>query len=216
MQKTIDAILKEKIIVIVRGVEREDLLKFAQAVYDGGIRLMECTFDATGKVSDEQTAENIGMLARHFGDKMLIGAGTVLKESQVELVKKVGGKFIISPDTSKEVIEKTKKEGLVSIPGALTPTEAVQAHKWGADFVKLFPVSALGAKYIKDVKAPLSHIKFLAVGGVNADNMEEFLKAGACGFGIGSDIANKKLIQENKFDEITKAAKRYVDVVTNF
>lgn len=216
MQNTIARIEKEKIIVIVRGVEREDLLKFAQAVYDGGIRLIECTFDATGKVSDEQTAENIGMLAEHFGDKMLIGAGTVLKESQVELVKKVGGKFIISPDTSKEVIEKTKKEGLVSIPGALTPTEAVQAHKWGADFVKLFPVSALGAKYIKDVKAPLSHIKFLAVGGVNADNMPEFLKAGACGFGIGSDIANKKLIQENKFDEITKAAKRYVDVVTNF
>lgn len=218
MQNTIDAILKQKVIVIVivRGIEREKLLPFASALYEGGIRLMECTFDATGNVTDEKTAENIKMLVEAVGDKMLIGAGTVLKESQVELVKKAGGKFIISPDTNKEIIEKTKAEGLVSIPGALTPTEAVQAHKWGADFVKLFPVSALGAKYIKDVKAPLSHIKFLAVGGVNADNMPEFLKAGACGFGIGSDIANKKLIEENKFDEITKAAKRYVDCVNNF
>lgn len=216
MQNTIDAILNQKVIVIVRGIEREKLLPFASALYEGGIRLMECTFDATGNVTDEKTAENIKMLVEAVGDKMLIGAGTVLKESQVELVKKAGGKFIISPDTNKEIIEKTKAEGLVSIPGALTPTEAVQAHKWGADFVKLFPVSVLGAKYIKDVKAPLSHIKFLAVGGVNADNMPEFLKAGACGFGIGSDIANKKLIEENKFDEITKAAKRYVDCVNNF
>ncbi len=212
MQNTIEKILKEKVIVIVRGVARQNLIPFAEAVYRGGIRLLECTFDATGTVTDEQIADNIKMLIDHFGDKMLIGAGTVLTEKQVELVKKVGGKFIISPDTNADVIKKTKEMGLVSIPGAFTPSEAAAAHRAGADFVKLFPVGKLGAGYIKDVKAPLSHIRFLAVGGVNCDNMAEYYKAGACGFGIGSDIVNKKHIAEGNFGAIESAARKYTQV----
>lgn len=102
---------------------------------------------------------------------------------------------------------------MVSIPGALTPSEAVTAHNAGADFVKLFPIASMGARYLKDIKAPLSHIRFLAVGGVNADNMSEYLRAGACGFGIGSDIANKKLIEANDFDAIERAARRYVEQI---
>ena len=200
MLKTIEKILKEKVIVIVRGVAREDLLPFAEAVYRGGIRLLECTFDATGTVTDEQIADNIKMLVDHFGDKMLIGAGTVLTEKQVELVKSVGGKFIISPDTNPDIIRKTKEMGLVSIPGAFTPSEAAAAHRAGADFVK-------------DVKAPLSHIRFLAVGGVNADNMAEYHNAGALGFGIGSDIVNKKHIADGNFTAIEASARKYIDAL---
>ena len=211
MKNTIDAILKEKIIVIVRGIGREKLLQFAEAAYNGGIRLLECTYDATGNTPDEEIASNIKMLADHFEGKMLIGAGTVLTEKQVELTKNAGGKFIISPDTCPEVIKETKKLGLVSIPGAFTPSEAVIAHKAGADFVKLFPITSMGSKYLKDIKAPLSHIRFLAVGGINADNITEYLSVGACGVGIGSDIANKKLIEANDFDAIEKTARRYVE-----
>jgi 2-dehydro-3-deoxyphosphogluconate aldolase/(4S)-4-hydroxy-2-oxoglutarate aldolase len=207
----IEEILKEKLIVIVRGIYGETLLSFAEAAYRGGVRLIECTYDATGKTSDEEIASNIKMLADHFEGRMTVGAGTVLTEKQVELTKEAGGKFIISPDTNVKVITKTKKECLVSIPGALTPTESVTAYNAGADFVKLFPISAMGTKYLKDITAPLSHIRFLAVGGVNADNMNDYFSAGACGIGIGSDIANKQLIVAKDFDAIEKAAKRYVE-----
>ena len=216
MKQTIETVLKEKIIVIVRGIGRDKLLDFATAAYNGGIRLLECTFDATGNTPDEEIASNIKMLADHFEGKMLIGAGTVLTEKQVELTKNAGGKFIISPDTNKEVIIKTKKLGLVSIPGAFTPSEAVAAHNAGADFVKLFPITSMGSRYLKDIKAPLSHIRFLAVGGINADNMAEYLSVGACGFGIGSDIANKKLIEANNFAAIEESAKRYVKQIEIF
>lgn len=213
MQNTIREIENNKIIVIVRGVKKDDLIPFAEAIYEGGIRLMECTYDATGKVSDEETAAGIEMLAKHFEGKMLIGAGTVLTEKQVELTARAGGKFIISPDTNPEIIKKTKELGLVSIPGSLTPSEATLANRSGADFVKLFPVGVLGTKYIKDLCAPLSHIKFLAVGGVDHENMGEFLAAGARGIGVGSAIVNKALIAEKNYAAITEAARKYTSRV---
>ena len=209
MKNTIEQIEKNKVIVIVRGVEKEKLIPMCQAIYDGGLRLIECTYDASGKISDEEIAENIKMLAEYFEGKMLVGAGTVLTEKQVELTKKAGGKFIISPDTNPDIIKKTKAEELVSIPGALTPTEITMANRSGADFVKIFPMDMMGVKYIKDLKAPLSHVKLLAVGGVTADNMTDYLDAGASGIGIGSGVVNKKLISENNFEEITKLARNY-------
>ena len=207
----IDQILENKIIVIVRGVKKEHLIPFAEAIYAGGIRLLECTYDARGITPAEETAENIAMLVSHFGDRMAIGAGTVLTERQVELTKEAGGKFIISPDTNTAIIEATKKCGLVSIPGAMTPSEITTAHNAGADFVKLFPTDALGSRYIKSITAPLSHVRILAVGGVSDSNMAEFFEAGACGIGIGSSVVNKKLIEEGDFATITELAKRYTD-----
>lgn len=212
-ETVISAVEREKVIVIVRGVAKEKLIPLADAMYDGGIRLLEITYDATGKTSDEETAENIAMLAKEFEGRMLIGAGTVLKESQVELTAKAGGKFIISPDTNKAVIERTRALGLVSMPGALTPTEIADAHRYGADFVKLFPVSTFGTEYVKAVKAPLSHIKLLAVGGVDENNIKDYAKAGACGFGIGSNIVNKKLIEEGAFDKITELARDFLAAI---
>lgn len=208
--KVIESVEKEKIVVIVRGVEKEKLIPLAEAMYNGGIRLLEITYDATGKTPDEETAANIEMLAKHFEGRMYIGAGTVIRPNQVELTAKAGGKFIISPDTNKEIIEKTRELGLVSMPGALTPTEIADAARFGADFVKLFPVNAFGTEYVKAVKAPLSHVKLLAVGGVDEKNIADYAKAGACGFGIGSNIVNKKLIEEGAFDKITELAKEFL------
>lgn len=209
----INEIEKEKIIVIVRGVNREKLIPMAEAMYKGGIKFLEVTFSSDGRVSDEETAENIKLLSENFKDRMYIGAGTVLTNKQVELTKAAGGRFIISPDTNPEVIRFTKEQGLVSIPGALTPSEAVIAKRSGADFVKLFPVTNMGSSYIKAIKAPLSHIKFLAVGGIDEGNIKEYLSAGVCGFGIGSNIVSKELIANNDFEGITKLAEKYTAAV---
>ena len=211
--KVIEAIEKEKLIVIVRGVEKEKLVPLCKAMYEGGIRLLEITYDASGKISDEETAESIRMLSDEFSGKMYIGAGTVLTEKQVELTKNAGGSFIISPNTDKKVIEKTNELDLVSMPGALTPTEIRDADCFGADFVKLFPVSTFGPAYVKAVKAPLSNVKFTAVGGIDLTNMTEYLEAGVSGFGIGTNLVNKKLVANDEYEKITDLAREYVGVI---
>lgn len=210
---TVKATEQEKIITIIRGVEADKLIPLAEALYDGGIRMLELTYDAKGILPDIENARNIEMLAKNFEGRMIIGAGTVIKESQVELTRDAGGQFIISPDTCKEVIEKTRELGLVSMPGALTPTEIAAAHRYGADFVKLFPVNVFGIDYIKAVKAPLSHIKLLAVGGVNENNIADFLKAGASGCGIGTGVVDKALIAKGDFEGIRALAEKYTRAI---
>ena len=212
-EKVIKAIEDNKIVTIVRGVESEKLIPLAEAMYEGGIRLLEITYSANGSISDEETAANIEKLSKHFEGRMFIGAGTVITEKQVELTKKAGGQFIISPDTYENVIKKTRELDMVSMPGALTPSEIQSAHRYGADFIKLFPITNMGIDYVKAVKAPLSHIKFLAVGGIDENNMADYLKAGVCGFGIGSNIINKKMVDANDFDGITQLAKKFTKVI---
>lgn len=212
-EEVVKAIEKDKLIVIVRGVERDKLIPLAEAMYEGGIRLLEVTYSADGKVSDEDTAENIRMLCEHFAGRMHIGAGTVLKPEQVERTKKAGGEFIISPDTCEEVIRRTRELDMVSMPGALTPTEIQTAHKAGADFVKLFPITNLGSGYVKAVRAPLCHIRMTAVGGVDQSNMKEYLKAGVCGFGVGSNIVDKKMLAAEDYAGIAALANEYVEAL---
>lgn len=209
----IEAIEKEKIIVIVRGVEADKLIPLAEAMYAGGIRLIEITYSQDGSVTDEKTAESIKLLAEHFAGRMYIGSGTTLTENQVELTKNAGGAFIISPDVNEAVIKKTRELGLVSIPGALTPTEVMTAHRAGADFAKLFPITTLGTDYLKAVRAPLSAIKYLAVGGIDETNIKDYLKAGASGFGIGSNIVNKELIKNGDWAAVTALAKKYTEAI---
>jgi len=206
----IKSIEENKLIAILRNIPQEKLLPLAEALYKGGIRLLEITYSANGAVSDETTAENIKILSNHFAGKMYIGAGTVLTLKQVELTHKNGGSFIISPDTNEQVIKETVRLGMVSMPGALTPTEITQAHSFGADFVKLFPITNLGTGYVKAVKAPLSHIKLLAVGGINLNNMKEYLNCGVCGFGIGSNIYEKTMLDNNDYEAIACLAEKYV------
>ena len=208
-KQIIDRILKEKIVVIVRGIDSHKIIPLAEAMYEGGIRALEITYNASNMDENAQVAGNIKKLTEHFGDKMVIGAGTVLTTEQVELTKAAGGAFIISPNVNKKVIERTCELDMVSIPGALTPTESVDAHEAGADFVKLFPITSLGSSYVKAMKAPLSHIRFLGVGGIDENNMQEYLKAGVCGFGVGSNIVNKKLLDNEDYAAITELARMY-------
>lgn len=140
---------KTGLIIIVRGVPSEKLPQLAEALYDGGVRLLEVTFDACGKKTDAETAADIEILVKKFKGRMYIGAGTVLTKEQVRLTKKAGGSFIISPNTDKDVITESRMCGLVSIPGAMTATKINNAHNFGADYVKLFPVTNLDADYIQ-------------------------------------------------------------------
>ncbi len=212
-EQIIEAVKNEGLIVIVRGVAKDKLIPLAEAMYKGGVRLLEITYSSDGRISDEETAENIKALVEHFEGRMYIGAGTVLTEKQVELTKNAGGLFIISPNTDERVIRKTRELGLVSMPGAYTPSEICEAERYGADFVKLFPVVNLGAEYIKAVKAPLSHVSLLAVGGINLENVCEYKRAGVSGFGIGSNITDKKLIENGDWKAITELASKYTKAI---
>lgn len=212
-EEIVRAVETEKIIVIVRGIKSDKLVDLAEAMYRGGIRLLEITYSADGSISDEETAQNIKVLSEHFCGRLYIGAGTVLTPKQVEMTQAAGGRFIISPDTDPEVIKRTKALGLISMPGALTPTEIKLAHKSGADFVKLFPITKMGVDYVKAVKAPFSNIRLLAVGGINENNIADYLRAGVCGFGVGSNIVSKKLVDENDFEAITESARKYTQAV---
>lgn len=212
-ETVIQAVEKYKLVAILRGVPEEKLIRVAQALYDGGVRLLEITYSPDGSVSNEETARRIGLLVKEFAGRMYIGAGTVLTREQVRLTKEAGGLFIISPNVDEAVIRETCALGLVSMPGALTPTEICNAHSFGADFVKLFPAGDMGVGYVKSVKAPLSHIKMLAVGGINEKTIASYLRTGVCGFGIGSNIVNKKMVEENDYQGITALAREFMAVI---
>ena len=212
----VEVIKKEKLVVIVRGVADDELEPLLEAMYAGGIRLAEITFDSKGVVTAQQTANQISKMKAAFKGRMHIGAGTVVTKQQAKVAVKAGAEFLISPNVNVDVIKYAAKKGVVSMPGALTPTEAVTAYNAGADFVKVFPSDSMGAPYIKAISAPLSHIPFIAVGGVDDANLCDFLKAGACGVGVGSNIVNKTMLKEKRFDDITALAKRYCDAVASF
>lgn len=212
-QQTIEWIRKEKLVAILRGVSDEQLPLLLEALYQGGVRLAEITFDAKGVTPAEKTAERIARMAEQFEGRMLIGAGTVLTEHQANLAIDAGARFLISPNVDEAVITTAVKRGVVSMPGALTPTESVNAVKLGADFVKIFPSDTLGPKYFKAICAPLSHIAFIAVGGVDEKNVADFLSSGAVGVGVGSNIVNKEMLKKGDYEGITALAKMYVEAI---
>lgn len=209
-QEILDIIKEKKIISILRGVPTGKILSTIQALYDGGIRCVEITIDHSSAENILNTATAIKMATDKFDEKMQIGAGTVLTPQEVVMVMGVGAKYIISPNVSEAVIKETKQHGLLSIPGALTPSEIVAAHDWGADIIKVFPSGDLGPGYFKSLRGPLVHIPLMAVGGVNLDNMIDFLKVGAIGVGIGGNLANNHLIKDGDFAAITDLAKHFV------
>lgn len=212
-EQVIQKIKEEKLIAIVRGVRPDLCLKVAEALYDGGVRVLEIPYDQRDSGSWVRTAETIQALSEAFEGRMIIGAGTVTCVELVEMTYRHKGRFIISPDTDIDVIRRTRELNMVSVPGAMTPTEIKQAYLAGADFVKLFPAGSLGAGYLKAVKAPLNHIPILAVGGISERNVQEYLAAGAEGFGIGGNLAKKAWIDAGEFDKLTEAASAVITAI---
>lgn len=209
-ERIIQEILEKKVIAIVRGAEPESLCDIAEALYAGGVTMVEMTFDQSAPESWQETADGIAAMKARMEGRMLVGAGTVTSPALVELAARAGAGYIISPDTDPAVIAATRARGLVSIPGAFTPTEAKQAHNAGADFVKLFPCVD-GPAWLKALRAPLSQIRFLAVGGITADNAADFIRAGACGVGIGGALVNRKWVEAGQFEKITAEARRLTE-----
>ena len=214
MRETIiQKILDKKAIAIVRGIYDEDCVKLAAALADGGVELLEVTFDQRSAEERQRTCDTIRALNAALGDRMAFGAGTVTTVEMVEMAKNAGAQFIVSPDTNDAVIKATVATDMVSIPGALTPTEIAHAHNCGADFVKLFPANAMGPAYLKNICAPLSHVRILAVGGVDERNVKEYFAAGAVGAGVASCLFRKEWVRDGEWDRITAAAKTFCQLL---
>lgn len=202
----IEKVLESKVVAIVRGLESKHA-EFAKALYDGGVKCIEVTFNQAKPEEHEQTLNAIRSIKEVMGEKMCVGAGTVTSIELTEKAYSAGAQFIVSPNMDPAVIKRTIELDMVSMPGAMTPTEIFEAHRAGADFVKVFPAGTLGAGHIKAIRGPLNHIRLLAVGGVNEKNAAEFIKAGCVGLGVGGNLVNKEWIANGEFDKITELAK---------
>ncbi len=214
-KEVLNKILEGKIIAIVRGIPSDEVVGLAEALEKGGISCIEVTFDQSSEEKARDTLKAISNIRKALGDKVCVGAGTVMTVEQVEAAAAAGAEYMISPNTNAAVIKRTKELDKVSIPGAMTPSEVAEAYELGADIVKMFPAGVLSAAYIKAVKAPLKHIPVTAVGGVNPGNCAEFIRAGAVGVGVGGNLVSPQLVKEGRFDEITAIAKSYTDALKN-
>ena len=161
----------------------------------------------------KENAEKIRHTAEKYGDRVLVGCGTALTLQEVEAACDAGACLVISPNVDYGVIRRTRQLGMVSMPGALTPTEIVAAHGAGADIVKLFPAGTLGVDYIKAVRGPLGYIDMSAVGGVKPENVEQFLDAGVCGFGVGGQLVLASAVKSGDFAAIQARAKQFTDAI---
>ena len=209
---TQEFISKYKVIAIIRKVYGEQLLDLSKALRAGGVRMVECTFDQQDPDCITKTQQAISMLCEYHGEEMRVGAGTVLSARQVDAAQQAGAQYIISPNVNLTVIQRTKELGLVSMPGAMTPSEIMTAHDAGADFVKLFPATTLGFSYIKDILAPISHVKLVATGGVTEENFGRYLSMGFAGAGISGRLSDKTLLAQGNWSEITSRAKAFAEI----
>jgi 2-dehydro-3-deoxyphosphogluconate aldolase / (4S)-4-hydroxy-2-oxoglutarate aldolase len=202
---TVSEILKHKIVAIIRGAEPGDVLAIAEALHRGGVRCLEITLNSADAL------KVIANVSKQMGDRILVGAGTVLNANEASDAIAAGAKFIISPVMSIETIRKTKELGAVSIPGAFTPTEIFNAYSAGADIIKVFP-GVSGPGFIKEVLAPLPFIPLMPTGGISLQNLHEFKSAGAVAFGIGKSLVDtKQKVSETYLQGITLNAQRFME-----
>ena len=192
--------------------DRRDCPRALSGVY-GPIGLMEVTYNQSAPETWKDTANAIEAVEKEFGDRLLVGAGTVIRPEQVAMTYNAGGHYLVTPTTQPEIIRMGKALGMGLFPGAFSPSEILAAWEAGADAVKVFPVSSVGPGYIKAVRGPLSHIPLMAVGGVNEKNAADFMKAGCVGLGVGGNLVNKEWIKNGEWDKITALAKEFMKAV---
>src|SRR5215475_2508335 len=193
---------------VVRTTSAENAIQAVEALYRGGIRAAEVTMTVPGAV------RALEKLADRFGDKLMLGAGTVLDPESARICMLAGAEFFVTPSLRPATIEMAKRYSKVICPGALTPTEVLTAWEAGADVVKVFPCGNVGGpKYIKALKGPFPHIEMIPTGGVNLETAGEFLKAGACAVAVGGELVDAKLMNEGKLDVLEERARQYLDVI---
>jgi len=206
-----NAVREKRIVAIIRGFAPETCLRLAEAYAKSGIGLVEVTFAQNAPETWNDTAAAIAAIKERFAGNVRVGAGTVLTEEQLSMCEQAGGEYMITPNVNASLIRECVRRGLVAMPGALTPSEAVDAWEAGASFVKIFPAGSLGVGYVKAIRAPLSHIPFLAVGGIGPDNIADFVKAGCVGAGVGGNLTNKEWIAAGEWNKIEETARLLVE-----
>jgi len=195
------------VVAIVRLNSSESLTRVAEAIAEGGVRYIEFTMTTPGAL------EGLGKVTERFGDDVIFGAGTVLDAETARAAILAGARFVVAPNLNPKVITLCNRYSVPAMPGALTPTEIMQAWDLGADVVKVFPCSAFGPDYIKAVLAPLPHVKLAPVGGVELDNVSAYMRAGAACVGVGSSLVNAKLIAGGDWAGLTERARGFIEGV---
>ncbi|HEU4768397.1 MAG TPA: bifunctional 4-hydroxy-2-oxoglutarate aldolase/2-dehydro-3-deoxy-phosphogluconate aldolase [Pyrinomonadaceae bacterium] len=196
------------IIPVVRAQSADEAMRAIDAIREGGVSILEITMTVPGAVGV------IEQVSARYGSEAVVGAGTVLDGETARTCILAGARFVVSPSLDLETIEMCRRYGVAVMPGALTPTEVVQAWSAGADFVKVFPAGAVGgASYIKSLKAPLPQIELVPTGGVSLKTAADFIKAGASALGVGADLVDVKAIREGQQSVITERAREFVRIV---
>lgn len=200
----LEELKKSKIVAVIRGARPDQILPIAYALKSGGISAFEIT------VETPKVCALIEKVKEEFGNEAIVGAGTVLDAETARSVILSGAEFIFSPTVNAETIKMAKRYGVLSIPGAFTPTEILTAYENGGDIIKVFPADVLGVSYFKSLKGPLPHIPLMPTGGINAENIHDYFRAGAVAAGVGGSLVNpKKLKSEKEYSDLTEKAKQY-------
>ncbi len=208
MINTLQKILDQKLVAVVRGADPEDVMPIAEALFDGGIRIMEITMDTP------QVETVISEVNNAFDGEMIVGVGTVLDPESAKTAIMAGAQFIFTPTVNTETIKMTKRYGVVSIPGAMTPTEILTAYEHGADLIKVFPAGALGPGYIKDVHGPMPYVPLMPTGAVSLSNVREYFEKGAVAAGLGSALVRTASpLTNDDLQAMTANAKQFIDAI---
>ena len=195
------------LLAVIRGPSPELTVKMVEALVDGGVLGIEITYTTPNAEEVVQT------LSKKYGDSIVLGMGTLTKTEQARTAKEAGASFLVSPICEENLVKSMVASGLLTMAGALTPTEVFQAYTLGSDVIKVFPGSLGGPAYVKALKGPFPYIPMMPTGGVNAGNMAEWFATGVVAVGAGSELCPPQLAREGKFDEISKRASEFVQVV---
>ncbi len=195
------------VVAVLRAESPDALVQVAQAIGKGGVGAIEITMTTPGAL------DVIGECANRLGGEFLLGAGTVLDPETARAAILAGAEYIVTPTLNPDVITLCRRYDKVIIPGALTPTEILTAWECGADIVKVFPATAVGPSYFKDVKGPLPQIDLMPTGGVDLDNAGDFIRAGACAIAVGGNLVDKAAVAAGDWQVLTDTARKYVEVV---
>src|SRR5438445_3280337 len=195
------------IVAVVRSPDHQQLVEVCRALADGGVTVVEITMTVPNAL------EVVRQVRQALGDRVLLGAGTVLDPETARAVLLAGAEYIVSPTVNREVIRLCQRYDKLVMPGAFTPTEILAAWEAGADIVKVFPAEVVGPAFFKALRGPLPHVRLLPTGGVDLKTAAEFLRAGACALGIGGQLVEPKAVAERNFDRIRELARQYVNIV---
>jgi len=206
-QDDLQKVLDGGIVAIIRSDSPDQLAEVAEALYEGGIAVIEVTFTVP------RVLETLSSVRKRLGRKVLLGAGTVLDPESARAALFAGAEFVVAPSLNLDVIQLCHRYDKLVMPGAFTPTEVVRAWEAGADVVKIFPASVGGPAYLKALRGPLPQIRMMPTGGVNLQTLPDFLKAGACAVGLGGSLVEKQALQTGDLDRIRSLAAQYVELI---